>query len=325
MHRAIAAGGKCLYIVPLRALAAEKYAEFAEGARVGIATGDFDRRDDYLGRNEIVVATSEKVDSLLRNRTPWLAEVTLLVVDEVHLVGSPDRGATLELVIAKLRRLNPSLQLDRALGHDREPGDARGMARRGPRRLGLAARPAPAGSLLPRADPVPRRLPRARREGLEVRRPEPLPRHDRRGRPVPGLRQLAAERRGVREAGRVRDPVEGPRPRRVRAPDHGPRHDRDRPDARGLRGARGRVPPRGPPARIPRTRRGGVPGRGDQVHRLDPDARGRSEPAGASRGRPRLLPLRRRAGHGPDPGPGVPPDGRACRAGPTSTRTARPC
>lgn len=111
MHRAIASGGKCLYIVPLRALASEKYAAFAEGARVGIATGDYDRRDDYLGRNEIVVATSEKVDSLLRNRTPWLSEVTLLVVDEIHLVGSPDRGATLELVIAKLRRLNPAIQV----------------------------------------------------------------------------------------------------------------------------------------------------------------------------------------------------------------------
>jgi helicase len=112
MHSAIASGGKCLYIVPLRALAAEKYSDFSSsGARVGIATGDFDRRDDFLGRNEIIVATSEKVDSLLRNRTPWLAQVTLLVVDEVHMVGSPDRGATLELVIAKLRRLNPGLQL----------------------------------------------------------------------------------------------------------------------------------------------------------------------------------------------------------------------
>ena len=111
MHAAIARGGTCLYIVPLRALAAEKYTEFSRGARVGIATGDYDRRDDHLGRFEIVVATSEKVDSLLRNRTPWLADVALLVVDEVHLVGSPDRGATLELVIAKLRRLNPSLQV----------------------------------------------------------------------------------------------------------------------------------------------------------------------------------------------------------------------
>lgn len=111
MHAAIARGGTCLYIVPLRALAAEKYAEFSAGARVGIATGDYDRRDEHLGRFEIVVATSEKVDSLLRNRTPWLEDVALLVVDEIHLIGSPDRGATLELVIAKLRRLNPSLQV----------------------------------------------------------------------------------------------------------------------------------------------------------------------------------------------------------------------
>ena len=139
MHRAIAAGGKCLYIVPLRALAAEKYAEFSSSARVGIATGDFDRRDDYLGRNEIVVATSEKVDSLLRNRTPWLAEVTLLVVDEVHLVGSPDRGATLEPGDREAPPAQSVAPADRALGHDREPGNARGMARRGPRRLGLAA------------------------------------------------------------------------------------------------------------------------------------------------------------------------------------------
>jgi len=69
MHCHIAAGGKCLYIVPLKALASEKFDEFSnKGVRVGIATGDFDRRDDMLGRNDIIVATSEKVDSLLRNQ-----------------------------------------------------------------------------------------------------------------------------------------------------------------------------------------------------------------------------------------------------------------
>ncbi|MFA7563029.1 MAG: ATP-dependent DNA helicase, partial [Methanoculleus sp.] len=78
---------------------------------VGIATGDFDRRDDYLGRNDIIVATSEKVDSLLRNRTPWLSEITLLVVDEAHLIDDPSRGATLEMVIAKLRHKNPGMQI----------------------------------------------------------------------------------------------------------------------------------------------------------------------------------------------------------------------
>jgi helicase len=112
MHAQIANGGKCLYIVPLRALAGEKFREFSgKGVKVGISTGDLDRRDEFLGANDIIIATSEKVDSLLRNRTPWLREVTLLVVDEVHLIASPDRGPTLEMVITKLRYRIPNLQV----------------------------------------------------------------------------------------------------------------------------------------------------------------------------------------------------------------------
>ena len=112
MHHSIAAGGKCLYIVPLKALASEKYEEFSnKGVRIGIATGDFDRRDDMLGRNDIIVATSEKVDSLLRNNAHWIPKITLLVVDEVHLIGSEGRGPTLEMVIAKMRYRNPDMQI----------------------------------------------------------------------------------------------------------------------------------------------------------------------------------------------------------------------
>lgn len=112
MHHHIAVGGKCLYIVPLKALASEKYQEFgSKGVRVGISTGDFDRRDDKLGRNDIIVATCEKVDSLLHNNSRWLAEITLLIVDEVHLIDSPERGPTVEMVIAKMRYRNPSMQV----------------------------------------------------------------------------------------------------------------------------------------------------------------------------------------------------------------------
>ena len=127
MHHQVGRGGKCLYIVPLRALASEKFEEFSgKGLRVGIATGDFDRRDEYLGRNDIIVATSEKVDSLLRNRTPWLAEVTLLVLDEVHLIDDPSRGATLEMVIAKLRHKNPAIQIIALSATIGNPGDLAG-------------------------------------------------------------------------------------------------------------------------------------------------------------------------------------------------------
>jgi len=111
MHLHAARGGRCLYIVPLRALAAEKHRDFtAAGLDAGIATGEFGRRDEHLGRYRTVVATSEKVDSLVRNGASWLREVTLLVVDEVHLIGDDHRGATLEMVITKLRSLCPGMQ-----------------------------------------------------------------------------------------------------------------------------------------------------------------------------------------------------------------------
>ncbi|MEI8330593.1 MAG: DEAD/DEAH box helicase, partial [Methanomicrobiales archaeon] len=112
MHSRIAAGGKCLYIVPLKALASEKFDEFSnKGIRVGISTGDLDQRDDMLGRNDIIVATSEKVDSLLRNNARWINKITLIVIDEIHLIDSDNRGPTLEVVIAKMRCRNPGMQV----------------------------------------------------------------------------------------------------------------------------------------------------------------------------------------------------------------------
>jgi helicase len=112
MHKSVKAGGKCLYIVPLKALASEKFEEFGnKEVRVGIATGDLDRRDDLLGRNDIIVATSEKVDSLLRNNARWIADISLIVIDEIHLIDSESRGPTLEMVIAKMRSRNPSMQV----------------------------------------------------------------------------------------------------------------------------------------------------------------------------------------------------------------------
>lgn len=115
MAKAVGNGGKALYIVPLRALASEKYYRFREmaplGIKTGIATGDFESKDERLGSNDIVVATSEKVDSLLRNGATWLEDITCIVVDEVHLLDSVSRGPTLEIVITKLLRLNHGAQV----------------------------------------------------------------------------------------------------------------------------------------------------------------------------------------------------------------------
>ncbi|WP_394740827.1 ATP-dependent DNA helicase [Natronococcus roseus] len=114
MLSAIERGGKALYIVPLRALASEKREEFAAyesfGVDVGVTTGNYESTSDWLATKDIVVATSEKVDSLVRNGASWLSELTCVVSDEVHLIDDRNRGPTLEVTLAKLRRLNPDLQ-----------------------------------------------------------------------------------------------------------------------------------------------------------------------------------------------------------------------
>ncbi len=109
------AGGMALYIVPLRALASEKAAEFEAleqfGLDVAVSTGNYESDGDWLGNSDIVVATSEKVDSLIRNGADWIADLATVVADEVHLVDDRSRGPTLEVTLAKLRSRVSDLQV----------------------------------------------------------------------------------------------------------------------------------------------------------------------------------------------------------------------
>ncbi len=109
----LTADGPALYIVPLRALAREKYETFDElpGVSVGISTGDYDSPDEELGDHDVVVATSEKVDSAIRNGASWVGNLACVVVDEVHLLGAEGRGPTLEVTLATLQRRAPGVQV----------------------------------------------------------------------------------------------------------------------------------------------------------------------------------------------------------------------
>jgi helicase len=109
----LTADGPGLYVVPLRALAREKYETFdaVPGTSVALSTGDFDATDEDLGEYDVVVATSEKVDSAIRNGADWIADLACVVVDEVHLVGTEGRGPTLEVTLATLQRRASGLQV----------------------------------------------------------------------------------------------------------------------------------------------------------------------------------------------------------------------
>jgi helicase len=109
--------GRVLYIAPLKALASEKYNDFKRkyeklGIKVGIATGDLDSPSKYLDRYQVVIATAEKVDSLLRSKATWLINtLSLIILDEVHFIDDEHRGPTLEILITRMKQMKPDLQI----------------------------------------------------------------------------------------------------------------------------------------------------------------------------------------------------------------------
>lgn len=117
VHAILNGRGRCLYIAPLKALASEKYHEFKKkyaplGIETGLAIGDIDSPGGHLNRYQILVATAEKADSLLRNKAKWLIDALgVVVLDEIHFINDGSRGPTMEILIARIRQLNPNVQL----------------------------------------------------------------------------------------------------------------------------------------------------------------------------------------------------------------------
>jgi len=111
----LTASGKCLYVVPLNALAYEKYQNFKDKfssvAKIGISTGDYESSSRYLERYDVIILTLEKLDSLTRIKPSWLRKCSVVVVDEVHVLGDEKRGPRLEGAMARFMSFNPSARI----------------------------------------------------------------------------------------------------------------------------------------------------------------------------------------------------------------------
>ena len=107
--------GRVLYIVPLKALASEKRDDFLQFADLGInvhmSTGDLDSEDRGIDKADIIIATSEKADSMIRHGSRWMDEVKLVIADEIHMIHDPGRGPTLEVALTKMMRRRSDLQV----------------------------------------------------------------------------------------------------------------------------------------------------------------------------------------------------------------------
>lgn len=102
---------KCVYIAPFRSLAAEIERTLSRGlrplgVRVSEVYGGFDLTasdERLIQETQVLIATPEKLDAILRIAPDLLADIRLVIFDEGHLAGdTSSRGLRAEFLINRL-------------------------------------------------------------------------------------------------------------------------------------------------------------------------------------------------------------------------------
>ena len=126
---------KVVYLAPLRALVAEKLNDwerrFGNGTRFNLRfvllTGDVDEEKTKssefwreVDRADVILATPEKLDSLSRRHSSngffgFFGSISVVLIDEIHVLGDSSRGATLEAIVSRLKAIGQSLGEETAL------------------------------------------------------------------------------------------------------------------------------------------------------------------------------------------------------------------
>ena len=118
-------GKKFIFLTPLVALANQKYRDFKKkysklGLNVAIkvgrnrvkAKGELNLPDSDVSASDIVVATYEGIDYLLRNgNSSSLSNLGVVLIDEIHMIDDEDRGTRLNGLIKRVKHLYPKTQI----------------------------------------------------------------------------------------------------------------------------------------------------------------------------------------------------------------------
>jgi ATP-dependent RNA helicase HelY len=101
VHLALAAGRKCFYTTPIKALSNQKHNDLVQrygAGRIGLLTGD----QNINGDAPVVVMTTEVLRNMLYANSDALQGLSHVVMDEVHFLADRMRGAVWEEVILHL-------------------------------------------------------------------------------------------------------------------------------------------------------------------------------------------------------------------------------
>ena len=94
---------KGVYIAPLRSLVYEKQIDFGKLSKLNIdvvaSTGEIWLYKRDVEMSDVLLATVEKFDSIVRHNSNFWDDVGILVVDEIHMIGDGKRGAVLEQIL----------------------------------------------------------------------------------------------------------------------------------------------------------------------------------------------------------------------------------
>lgn len=125
-------GGIAAYLVPTKSLSRQVGREvesvFGDKMRLAVSNRDAAGDDDALRGLDLVVATYEKMDALLRRGKIGPEDVRTVIVDEVHGLGDGRRGVDLEMLLTRLRAAGPVDRQFVALSATASSGDAEGLA-----------------------------------------------------------------------------------------------------------------------------------------------------------------------------------------------------
>ncbi len=133
IERAMAAGGKAFYTTPLEGAVQPEVRRprraSTDRERVGLLTGD----NAINGDAAVVVMTTEVLRNMLYERSAALAGLVSVVMDEVHYLQDPYRGAVWEEVLIHLPASVAAVCLSATICNAEEFGEWIGTVRGRPR------------------------------------------------------------------------------------------------------------------------------------------------------------------------------------------------